>query len=788
MSVKATSSFNTSEIIAEFTALMAEKGLFSKEQIIADGALHRFHVEGDLENQKNGWYRLDAVTGSGVFATWRDADNKHIFQFSGISKLSAEEHEKLIKLQAELASKASRIKQLEQDEAAAQANFIWENAEEITEHPYLNKKNVKNYGLKKSGDSLVVPMLHCGEIRSVQFIKDDGTKRFLKHGQIDGCFYQIGEPTHITLICEGYATGASIHEATELQVIVAFNAQNLPKITPYLKENQTYIICADNDQFSKGNSGLNNARKAASNLDCDVVYPKFKDLSTKPTDFNDLHNLEGLDEVRRQIEEGNKSEIQTIDQAVGYVLETGVAKSSSVLSKKMAFALQDNLLYDEFNGKWYIYNKTHWVQTTESQIQRFELAVLDNSIKKFSRGTLTGLEYFLRVRLGVPTEPNAIESGAFNQSKHLLPFHNGVLNIETKAFKPHSSKDRFNWCFPYNYDETATCPEFHSLIEWLSSNDKHTAQVLYCFLAAIIRGRSDLQKYLEITGLPGTGKSSFLTVAQALVGPQNLASSRMDSLNEKFEAANFYGKKLLIFPDATSYSDGASVFKAVTGQDPIRYEEKYNEKIRNFVFQGMVIVTANRPIIFDDQSTAIVRRRISVHIDSMLDESRKQKNYYEKLKAEMPGVMNFLLQIPNEQIDEVLQDVNKARHKSMVRGLIETNPVAEWIDERCIYDKNVKTLIGVNKKEGSEFIDSDIKLYPNYLEWCQGVGKKNTNLKNFTRSVTEVSLMFEHKYVFDKKITGGKAMFGIRLRKPSDTLPTPLSNETIMLEHQNQNF
>ena len=110
------SSFNMQEIITEFTTFMAEKGLITRETINADGKIHRFYVEGDLENQKNGWYRLDGITGSGVFATWRDADNKHNFQFSGISKLSVEEQEKLQKLQSELADKASRIKKLEQDE------------------------------------------------------------------------------------------------------------------------------------------------------------------------------------------------------------------------------------------------------------------------------------------------------------------------------------------------------------------------------------------------------------------------------------------------------------------------------------------------------------------------------------------------------------------------------------------------------------------------------------------------------------------------------------------------
>src|SRR4029077_3652045 len=116
-----------------------------------------------------------------------------------------------------------------------------------------------------------------------------------------------GTPT--MAIAEGFATGASIHEATGLGVIVAFDAGNLLAVARGLRTRMTktmFVFCADNDQWTKtpiDNPGMPRAVEAASAIGkpaC-VVAPRFKNLDDKPTDFNDLATGEGLDEVKAQI-------------------------------------------------------------------------------------------------------------------------------------------------------------------------------------------------------------------------------------------------------------------------------------------------------------------------------------------------------------------------------------------------------------------------------------------------------------------------------------------------------
>ena len=129
---------------------------------------------------------------------------------------------------------------------------------------------------------------------------------FCYGGRVAGCFFTLADkPDGTLVVCEGYATGASIHEATGFAVVCAMNCGNLLAVSKALREKfpqREIIIAADNDQFTDGNPGVTKAMEAAKTIHAKIAIPQFADVSTKPTDFNDLHKLEGLDTVKTQIE------------------------------------------------------------------------------------------------------------------------------------------------------------------------------------------------------------------------------------------------------------------------------------------------------------------------------------------------------------------------------------------------------------------------------------------------------------------------------------------------------
>lgn len=120
----------------------------------------------------------------------------------------------------------------------------------------------------------------------------------------------------VILICEGYATGATLHATTGHAVIVAFDAPNLLPVAEVIRErfpDAIIIACADNDQWTVKpvkNPGLTRANEVRAAIDALVAMPEF-DASLGvanaagkikgPSDFNDLMQHEGVDAVRRVI-------------------------------------------------------------------------------------------------------------------------------------------------------------------------------------------------------------------------------------------------------------------------------------------------------------------------------------------------------------------------------------------------------------------------------------------------------------------------------------------------------
>lgn len=180
--------------------------------------------------------------------------------------------------------------------AAIKAQQIWNQSKPTDSHPYLTKKDVCAHGLRVNRGQLIVPLWFRGRLVSVQFISEDGGKLYLKGAQKSGVCSFIGEVTDTILICEGWATGATLHEATQLYVAVALDSGNLVHVAKEIRKQYPcarIVMCADNDQYKRINTGVTKAVQAACEVDADVVYPVFKNPKNKPTDFNDLYHEEG---------------------------------------------------------------------------------------------------------------------------------------------------------------------------------------------------------------------------------------------------------------------------------------------------------------------------------------------------------------------------------------------------------------------------------------------------------------------------------------------------------------
>ena len=116
----------------------------------------------------------------------------------------------------------------------------------------------------------MVPLLdEDGKIWSFQKIYPDqrrADKILLKNGRTSGLYFTIGNLSIQHVVCEGYATGASIHAATGYCVHVAFNAWNLKAVAQTIRKLHSDVelfIAADDDHKTDGNPGVTKATDAA---------------------------------------------------------------------------------------------------------------------------------------------------------------------------------------------------------------------------------------------------------------------------------------------------------------------------------------------------------------------------------------------------------------------------------------------------------------------------------------------------------------------------------------------
>lgn len=314
------------------------------------GRLRRCKVEGDRE--RRGWYHLhelrlangdDLIVGS--YGIWRGTDNQATKIEIQRDAVSAEQRESLRKRLAEDKKRADQARKADAERAAQRAAAAWKACSPNGDCEYLHRKGVQAHGLRFSPQgALVIPLLDtANKIHGLQIIR--GKPKAGERRRLDkefwpaglakkGHFHLIGLPGDLILVAEGYATAASLYEATGIPTVVAFDAGNLAPVCEALRKRYKVariLICADDDAFSEGNPGVTAASAAALQVGGAFVAPVFADEAarrlafeargSKLTDFNDLQALEGLHVVREQV--------QSRLSALGWSTTARAARSSA---------------------------------------------------------------------------------------------------------------------------------------------------------------------------------------------------------------------------------------------------------------------------------------------------------------------------------------------------------------------------------------------------------------------------------------------------------------------------
>lgn len=311
-----------SELVELTLNHMRELGIYPASprdaDLIVDGKIHRYRIEGRKRGSKDGAYALhnDEYGVAGYLKDWGSTGVNENWTPHGYEKMSNDfDYEAFHK---EREKRERQIKK-EQSDAAERTRIKFEHAAPApVDFPYLVKKGIRPHGVRwdKTTNSLIVPILNIeGKFSSHQWIKADGSKMNASGGKIEGCFFpidldKVNSKNNVVLLGEGFATMAKIYELTGRPCVAAMSVGQLENVANVLSKKFPkikIIIMADNDHTKKENKGLDTAyavqKRNASVVA--VLYPPFESWDDG-TDWDDYvlafgENSHGIEKMLRDV-------------------------------------------------------------------------------------------------------------------------------------------------------------------------------------------------------------------------------------------------------------------------------------------------------------------------------------------------------------------------------------------------------------------------------------------------------------------------------------------------------
>ena len=310
----------------EFAQVMREHGLVVEgEHPIMDGTKHRVRVEGGKPGAVDGFYVLfgDGHPAGRIINHKTGVDEK--WKSKGYSLSAAQKAALQAKAAANLAERAVALA-VQHEQAAARVAAQLETLQPLTEGtPYLVAKGVQVHAgafTDLEQKTTFIPAIDVdNKLWSMQYIQEDGTKRFAKDGRKEGCFHAVEgldalAKAPVIVIGEGYATAATLSEALGFATVAAFDSGNLTAVATALNArfpDKPMVIAGDDDQHLLETLGKNPGREkmeqAALAVGAVSFLPIFapgeRDAQPKTfTDFNDLatKSVLGRGGVERQVQ------------------------------------------------------------------------------------------------------------------------------------------------------------------------------------------------------------------------------------------------------------------------------------------------------------------------------------------------------------------------------------------------------------------------------------------------------------------------------------------------------
>lgn len=612
------------------------------------------------------------------------------------------------------------------EKVALELPRVWEELIPAGTHPYLTRKGVRLHGARLSCFSgtqvisqIVVPMRlgPMGKLENLHYIDETGAKALHPGAQTNAVHFWIGghKPEKI-IVCEGYATGASIYEALDepkdLAVLCAMSGGNLMSVVQYVLKafpKVALTVAADNDHEKKENAGILYATKAVS------LAPHIKLVSpaTEPgvSDFNDVLLLKGKEAVAPYFED---SELEITS---GSIAPREKKPNENTVATLLANEMKAHCVSGD---DVFQYLGTHWYMWQEEDFVNLNNIIRKVSGNIYKTGDVASCKKALLDRL--PRAPHNL----LHAKRTSANFLNGTLHLLETAHGPefelreHNPEDGMLNVLPFKFDDslfTARSEEWEKYLEYMFEKDSDKDEKILALSEMF--GAMLMPRYPHLFMLHGgaaCGKSTTILTALKLTRPEDVGGVDPTHLGREFYLESLIGKTLNVLTDI-NVRDPISddIVKQIEDQRPFSINRKGQKMVRAPLPPVHIFAGNGIPKTLEGASGAHERRWTFIEFTRRVaDNGSYERDFSDNLFTSCPeGIVGFALRGLHSLLKRKgVYTQPESGKKALVEWQKESDSVAQFLE--AIELDEVPHI----HKDSADAIASTI-MWKAFRNWCE---------------------------------------------------------------------
>jgi putative DNA primase/helicase len=240
--------------------------------------------------------------------------------------------------------------------------------------------------------------------------------------------------------------------------------------------------------------------------------------------------------------------------------------------------------------------------------------------------------------------------GDFDSNQMLFNVKNGTIDLSTGKIRAHRRQDLLTCVCPIDYDGNARCPIWISFLQRVLPGQS-VIDYVQKMTGYWLTGLTSEQAIFFLYGVGANGKSTFMSTIMDLLGPYAhrgsddlLIRKRGSSDDNATKYGELRGKRLVMIMESEEGDRlNESTIKELTGGDVLRGRFLYKDAFTFKPTHKFVIAMNYRPI-FRGGDAAMVRRLRMLPFDTTIPENERDPLLSAKLKAELPGILNWAIE------------------------------------------------------------------------------------------------------------------------------------------------